>query len=67
MARVAPWSSPGGAGEPGSRPLPSCAPVAAGLYCLKYQIPAMTESAGGGSIINNASIGGVRGIPELAP
>ena len=26
----------------------------------------MTESAGG-SIINNASIGGVRGIPGLAP
>jgi NAD(P)-dependent dehydrogenase (short-subunit alcohol dehydrogenase family) len=37
------------------------------FYCLKYQIPAMTESAGGGSIINNASIGGVRGIPGLAP
>ena len=36
------------------------------FYCLKYQIPAMTESAGG-SIINNASIGGVRGIPGLAP
>jgi NAD(P)-dependent dehydrogenase (short-subunit alcohol dehydrogenase family) len=37
------------------------------FYCLKYQIPAMTGSAGGGSIINNASIGGVRGIPGLAP
>ena len=37
------------------------------FYCLKYQILAMTESAGGGSIINNASIGGVRGIPGLAP
>jgi NAD(P)-dependent dehydrogenase (short-subunit alcohol dehydrogenase family) len=37
------------------------------FYCLKYQIPAMTESAGGGSIINNASIGGVRGLPGLAP
>ena len=37
------------------------------FYCLKYQIPAMTESAGGGSIINNASIGGVRGMPGLAP
>ena len=35
--------------------------------CLKYQIPAMTQSADGGSIINNASIGGVRGIPGLAP
>jgi NAD(P)-dependent dehydrogenase (short-subunit alcohol dehydrogenase family) len=32
------------------------------FYCLKFQIPAMT---GGGSIINNASIGGVRGIPGL--
>lgn len=27
----------------------------------------MTESAGGRSIINNASIGGVRGIAGLAP
>ena len=32
------------------------------FYCLKFQMPAMT---GGGSIINNASIGGVRGIPGL--
>jgi NAD(P)-dependent dehydrogenase (short-subunit alcohol dehydrogenase family) len=32
------------------------------FYCLKFQIPAMS---GGGSIINNASIGGVRGIPGL--
>lgn len=37
------------------------------FYCLKYQIPAMIASPGGGSIINNASIGGVRGIPGLAP
>ena len=37
------------------------------FYCLKYQIPAMISTAGGGSIINNASIGGVRGIPGLAP
>jgi NAD(P)-dependent dehydrogenase (short-subunit alcohol dehydrogenase family) len=34
------------------------------FYCLKHQIPAMADS-GGGSIINNASIGGVRGIPGL--
>ena len=37
------------------------------FYCLKFQIPAMTGSAGGGSIINNASIGGVRGVPGMAP
>jgi NAD(P)-dependent dehydrogenase (short-subunit alcohol dehydrogenase family) len=37
------------------------------FYCLKYQIPAITGTAGRGSIINNASIGGVRGIPGLAP
>ena len=36
------------------------------FYCLKFQIPAMIGSVGGGSIINNASIGGVRGIPGLA-
>jgi NAD(P)-dependent dehydrogenase (short-subunit alcohol dehydrogenase family) len=36
------------------------------FYCLKFQIPAMIGSAGGGSIINNASTGGVRGIPGLA-
>ena len=36
------------------------------FYCLKFQIPAMIASAGGGSIINNASTGGVRGIPGLA-
>jgi NAD(P)-dependent dehydrogenase (short-subunit alcohol dehydrogenase family) len=36
------------------------------FYCLKFQIPAMTGSADGGSIINNASTGGVRGIPGLA-
>jgi NAD(P)-dependent dehydrogenase (short-subunit alcohol dehydrogenase family) len=35
------------------------------FYCLKFQIPAMIGS-GGGSVINNASIGGVRGIPGLA-
>ncbi len=37
------------------------------FYCLRYQIPAITRTAGGGSIINNASAGGVRGIPGLAP
>src|SRR5882757_4987120 len=37
------------------------------FYCLKYQIPAITDTAGRGSIINNASVGGVRGIPGLAP
>jgi NAD(P)-dependent dehydrogenase (short-subunit alcohol dehydrogenase family) len=36
------------------------------FYCLKFQIPAMIGSADGGSIINNASTGGVRGIPGLA-
>jgi len=30
------------------------------FYCLKFQIPAMISSAGGGSIINNASTGRVR-------
>jgi NAD(P)-dependent dehydrogenase (short-subunit alcohol dehydrogenase family) len=37
------------------------------FYCLKFQIPAMIGSAGGGSIVNNASIGGVRGVPGMAP
>jgi NAD(P)-dependent dehydrogenase (short-subunit alcohol dehydrogenase family) len=36
------------------------------FYSLKFQIPAMTSTAGGGSVINNASTGGVRGIPGLA-
>ncbi|HEY2442597.1 MAG TPA: SDR family NAD(P)-dependent oxidoreductase [Streptosporangiaceae bacterium] len=36
------------------------------FYSLKFQIPAMASTAGGGSIINNASTGGVRGIPGLA-
>ena len=36
------------------------------FYGLKYQIPAMIASPGGGSIVNNASIGGVRGIPGMA-
>jgi NAD(P)-dependent dehydrogenase (short-subunit alcohol dehydrogenase family) len=34
------------------------------FYCLKYQLAAM-QAAGGGSIVNNASIGGVRGIGGL--
>jgi NAD(P)-dependent dehydrogenase (short-subunit alcohol dehydrogenase family) len=33
------------------------------FYCLKFQIPAMTGSAGGGSIINNASTGECGGYP----
>ena len=33
---------------------------------MKYQIPAIL-AAGGGAIVNNASLGGVRGIPGLAP
>jgi NAD(P)-dependent dehydrogenase (short-subunit alcohol dehydrogenase family) len=36
------------------------------FLCLKYQIPAIL-AAGGGAIVNNASLGGVRGIPGLAP
>jgi NAD(P)-dependent dehydrogenase (short-subunit alcohol dehydrogenase family) len=36
------------------------------FYCLKHEIPAMLGSPGGGSIINNASIGGVRGIPGMS-
>jgi NAD(P)-dependent dehydrogenase (short-subunit alcohol dehydrogenase family) len=35
------------------------------FFGLKYQVPAILE-AGGGSIVNNASLGGVRGIPGLA-
>ena len=35
------------------------------FYCLKFQIPAI-GAAGGGSIVNNASIGGVRGIPGMS-
>jgi NAD(P)-dependent dehydrogenase (short-subunit alcohol dehydrogenase family) len=35
------------------------------FYGLKYEIPAILES-GGGAIVNNASIGAVRGIPGLA-
>jgi NAD(P)-dependent dehydrogenase (short-subunit alcohol dehydrogenase family) len=35
------------------------------FFGLKYQVPAILES-GGGSIVNNASIGGVCGIPGLA-
>lgn len=34
------------------------------FYCLKFQIAAM--QAGGGSIVNNASIGGVRGIGGMS-
>jgi len=35
------------------------------FYSLKFQIPAIA-AAGGGSIVNNASIGGVRGIPGMS-
>jgi NAD(P)-dependent dehydrogenase (short-subunit alcohol dehydrogenase family) len=36
------------------------------FYSLKFQIPAMISSAGAGSIVNNASIGGIRGIGGLS-
>ncbi|HUY47975.1 MAG TPA: SDR family oxidoreductase [Streptosporangiaceae bacterium] len=36
------------------------------FYSMAAQIPAMLDSAGGGSIVNNASIGGVRGIPGMS-
>jgi NAD(P)-dependent dehydrogenase (short-subunit alcohol dehydrogenase family) len=35
------------------------------FYSLKFQIPAIA-AAGGGSIVNNASVGGVRGIPGMS-
>jgi NAD(P)-dependent dehydrogenase (short-subunit alcohol dehydrogenase family) len=35
------------------------------FYGLKYEIPAIRDS-GGGAIVNNASIGAVRGIPGMA-
>jgi NAD(P)-dependent dehydrogenase (short-subunit alcohol dehydrogenase family) len=35
------------------------------FYCLKHQAPAIA-AAGGGAIVNNASIGGVTGIPGMA-
>jgi NAD(P)-dependent dehydrogenase (short-subunit alcohol dehydrogenase family) len=34
------------------------------FYSLKHQIPAILES-GGGAIVNNASLAGVRGIPTM--
>lgn len=36
------------------------------FYSLKFQIPAILATAGRGSIVNNASIGGVRGIPGMS-
>ena len=36
------------------------------FYGLKFQIPAILATAGRGSIVNNASNGGVRGIPGIA-
>ena len=35
------------------------------FYSVKFQVPAMLDS-GGGSIVNNASIGGVGGIPGMS-
>ena len=35
------------------------------FHCLAHEIPAMRAS-GGGAIVNNASLGGVRGIPGLS-
>jgi NAD(P)-dependent dehydrogenase (short-subunit alcohol dehydrogenase family) len=35
------------------------------FHCLKYEAPAIAAS-GGGAVVNNASIGGVRGIPGMA-
>src|SRR4029453_16750140 len=35
-------------------------------HCLKPEIPAMRRSPAGGSIVNNASTGGVAGIPGLS-
>lgn len=40
--------------------------IGAAVARLKYQIPAIL-AAGGGAIVNNASLGGVRGIAGLAP
>jgi NAD(P)-dependent dehydrogenase (short-subunit alcohol dehydrogenase family) len=36
------------------------------FYCMKAEIPAMLESSAGGSIVNNASIGGVAGISGMS-
>jgi NAD(P)-dependent dehydrogenase (short-subunit alcohol dehydrogenase family) len=35
------------------------------FHCLKHETPAIA-AAGGGAVINNASIGGVKGIPGMA-
>ncbi|HEV7452233.1 MAG TPA: SDR family oxidoreductase [Pseudonocardiaceae bacterium] len=37
------------------------------FYCLKYQIPAIMASGGGGAIVNNASIAGSIGIRAMSP
>jgi NAD(P)-dependent dehydrogenase (short-subunit alcohol dehydrogenase family) len=34
--------------------------------CMKYELPAMIKT-GGGAIVNNASVAGLRGSPKLAP
>ena len=36
------------------------------FYGMKHQIPALL-AGGGGSVVNNASLAGVRGVPGLAP
>jgi NAD(P)-dependent dehydrogenase (short-subunit alcohol dehydrogenase family) len=36
------------------------------FYCLKAEIPAILAGRAGGSIVNNASTGGVAGIPGMA-
>lgn len=36
------------------------------FYGLKHQLPALA-AAGGGAVVNNASIAGVRGVPGLGP
>jgi NAD(P)-dependent dehydrogenase (short-subunit alcohol dehydrogenase family) len=37
------------------------------FLCMRYEIAALLQHDLGGSIVNNASIGGVAGIPGLAP
>ncbi|MFF1796715.1 SDR family NAD(P)-dependent oxidoreductase [Kitasatospora sp. NPDC058263] len=35
--------------------------------CLRYEITAMLEQSGGGTIVNNSSVGGLVSIPAAAP
>jgi NAD(P)-dependent dehydrogenase (short-subunit alcohol dehydrogenase family) len=37
------------------------------FYCMKAEIPAILDSGSGGATINNASTGGVAGIPGMSP